>query len=486
MAKSFRNELVKTIEELFLNSNVLIIENNDGFLMRQDIQDLFDAEISFCSGDKMDQRFKFEESKLAGTKLVLLNKNDRKYLADMEKVSYRKEVFLKDYFSSCDASILKDCSIGILERLYVEQSHITLGRQETKDKINKIETIVKSEMDRVDIQLLLSDLKDLLKEKSDDWKSIIELSSKILLHSIGTESFQQNWKFINEVNDAFQEYRGRVYKGLWNSSQISRPKIVSGILPHLQFKYKSDRSKKVALIVIDGMSWWQYEMIKASLPGNKEEHMIFSWLPSITQLSRQAIFRGGIPIASYRQSPSEEKKLWKKYWSANNIASNDIAYFHSELPLEQIGNKKRLAFVDVALDSAMHACNDLNDLKDLTKNWIERECIGEKVKELIKLGFELYLTTDHGNIQARKGKKINAQQRNLSKSRSERHLELGDLRLVENFNDNHQEILESLVREENVVYFKDDKSFSGEKSLVSHGGAHMMEVLIPFVRIYEE
>jgi hypothetical protein len=40
--------------------------------------------------------------------------------------------------------------------------------------------------------------------------------------------------------------------------------------------------------------------------------------------------------------------------------------------------------------------------------------------------------------------------------------------------------------EDQAVYFKDDLSFSREKTLVTHGGAHLLEVLIPFIEITNE
>ena len=37
--------------------------------------------------------------------------------------------------------------------------------------------------------------------------------------------------------------------------------------------------------------------------------------------------------------------------------------------------------------------------------------------------------------------------------------------------------------EERAIYFKSDLSFSEEETLVTHGGAHILEVLIPFIVI---
>ena len=51
---------------------------------------------------------------------------------------------------------------------------------------------------------------------------------------------------------------------------------------------------------------------------------------------------------------------------------------------------------------------------------------------------------------------------------------------------NNPELTESVVMEEQAIYFKNDLSFSKEETLVTHGGAHILEVLIPFIEITNE
>ncbi|MFB0937421.1 MAG: hypothetical protein QMB29_00625 [Urechidicola sp.] len=45
---------------------------------------------------------------------------------------------------------------------------------------------------------------------------------------------------------------------------------------------------------------------------------------------------------------------------------------------------------------------------------------------------------------------------------------------------------DSIAMENNAIYFKDDLSFSRDETLVTHGGAHFLEVLIPFIKITNE
>ena len=51
---------------------------------------------------------------------------------------------------------------------------------------------------------------------------------------------------------------------------------------------------------------------------------------------------------------------------------------------------------------------------------------------------------------------------------------------------NNPELHDSVLRENQSIYFKDNLSFSRKDTLVTHGGAHILEVLIPFIEIKNE
>jgi hypothetical protein len=241
--------------------------------------------------------------------------------------------------------------------------------------------------------------------------------------------------------------------------------------------------------VVDGMALWQYELFKSKLPGIKQEEVIYSWLPSITQLSRQAIFRGDTPLADYRQGPLSEEKLWKSFWKEKGCQEFEIAYQHEKTDLSNIDLVSKLAIVLKDLDDKMHSSTDYADLLMLTKNWIERSKIAQIVDELISNGFTVFITSDHGNIQAKGWRGLQGREKlgtNKSGSRSERHIEYTEKWLSDEFMANNPDMSDSVVMEEQAIYFKTDLSFSNKESLVTHGGAHLLEVLIPFVEIKNE
>ena len=134
----------------------------------------------------------------------------------------------------------------------------------------------------------------------------------------------------------------------------------------------------------------------------------------------------------------------------------------------------------------MHGSRDYKDLYALTENWIERCDIANVIKTLKDEGFAVFLTTDHGNIQAKGWRGLQGREKlgtQQSGSRSKRHLEYTEEWLFEEFMASNPELRNSLSTENQSIYIKDNLSFSSEDTLVSHGGAHLLEVLIPFIEI---
>ena len=137
----------------------------------------------------------------------------------------------------------------------------------------------------------------------------------------------------------------------------------------------------------------------------------------------------------------------------------------------------------------MHSSSDYKDLLTLTQNWIERSNIISHINKFKQLGFNVFLTTDHGNLQAKGWRSLKGREKlgtNKSGSRSERHIEYTEKWLSDEFITNNPEIKNSIVTEEQSIYFKSDLSFSRKETHVTHGGSHLLEVLIPFIEIIHE
>lgn len=481
--------IIQIITELFKsnNSEVLLIENNDKFLYREDVINALKINgVELFIGSTIQQRIQFELRE-KDTLLVLLSQDNSDYLEDIKSTSKSIEFHLEKFYSGYHVPSIINLNIDILDILLNSKQHITLNKQET---INAIHNIQKETNFDSQIIFDLSEFIDLLDFQlgleTKNWRVICRILSNGILNSIGTSKFDELLSHVNRTNNIFQESIRLNYQQTKNSNSVKKPQIVSKILDYLSFNFLNN---KIALIVVDGLAYWQYELLKDKLPKFKNEEVIYSWIPSITQLSRQAIFRGDIPITDYKQGPISEEKLWKSFWKAKGMNDFSIRYCHENIDLSNLENVSKFALVFKDLDEKMHSSSDYKDLLNLTQNWIERSKIISIINELQFAGFKVFLTTDHGNIQAKGWRGLQGREKlgtNKSGSRSERHIEYTEKWLSDEFINNNPELKDSVVMEDQAIYFKSDLSFSRKETLVTHGGAHILEVLIPFIEINNE
>ena len=178
--------------------------------------------------------------------------------------------------------------------------------------------------------------------------------------------------------------------------------------------------------------------------------------------------------------------FWKSFWKKNGLLDAQITYHYNGLKSDNLANIKRLAYVDVTLDNKMHACTDYNDLFDLTQNWIENSEIILNIERLISEDFTIFITTDHGNIQATGLNSLSHKQTlgtNKSGSRSLRHLEYSESWLKDKFLSENIDWKTFLSDTDNTIYINNDYAFTTDFNIITHGGSHILEVLIPFITL---
>ena len=484
MAKGLIQHIIDTLKSY--PAKVFLAENNDRFLYRSDIQEAFSTfGIEITNGTKLEQRVRFEMREPDGL-LILLSQDNTNYLEDIKRRAVAIDFSIANYFQAYHIPSILELELSFLDKLFQNQPLVGLNRKETREFIEKLKAESKSEEREYDLDDFIKTLNSQLNEGTVNWAVVSRIIAEGISKTINTPKFEELYAHINKANEDFQKSLQTSYHQTKNSSAVKKPRIVSKILDYLNFNF---RENKIALIVVDGMAIWQYELLKSRLPGIKHEDIIYSRLPSITQLSRQAIFRGDTPQTDYRQGPTSEEKLWKSYWKEKGCHEFEIAYQHEKTDFSNIDSVSKLAIVLKDLDDKMHSSTDYTDLLMLTKNWIERSKIAQIVDELLSNCFTVFITSDHGNIQAKGWRGLQGREKlgtNKSGSRSERHIEYSEKWLPDEFMANNPEMADSVVMEEQTIYFKTELSFSNKESLVTHGGAHLLEVLIPFVEIKHE
>lgn len=465
------------------DSRLSLVHCKDEFLYRQDVKDALMQmrNIHLVSGDSLSLRIHFETVyKRSSDKVCYLLKNDQVLLEDIQLVATTTVFQLKNLFIEYSVEPLHSAGLWQLAELYSIKPVITLSKSETQYRIDSVSC--KAEDTRTSYITEIKSIDTVLDAKNACYVLARNMRSSLINGSIDDIIFSN----INNTNTIFQTFlRKQYWADIIPSSHALSPKVVTKILPYISSNFKVQ--DKVALVVIDGMSYWQYlclaEQLKKLDGISITEDAIFSWIPSITTLSRQAIFRGDNPLKEYKQSPHNESKLWLSYWNDRGMSNNEIAYYYDELSKISPATK-RLAFVTTELDEKMHASDDYSDLFALTNSWTKKD-IAIQLGKILKAGFTLFLTADHGNVQTKAWRTLTQIEKVGTKdsgSRSSRHIEYSDNWSKEQFVTNNQDIAPYLFERNNSVSITNEWSFTN-KPCISHGGSHILEVLVPFITI---
>lgn len=353
-----------------------------------------------------------------------------------------------------------------------------------------IENNIESKQEK-DLQKLINELFEFLTERiktiGDQYKDWFEIAPK--LGELGYAIFELNNKeyfdkyneILNTINNRFQFFVNNHYDSLFSMSGLRHPITIDKVQDYIA---ASTKNNNIAFIVIDGMNYWQWTLLKHYLENEKlnvEEKTTLSWLPSITAWARQSIFAGKKPDLTITNRT--EGDLFKKYWiEKHQKQTYQVSY-------EAVKNNEKIkipssdvtvaGFVTNGLDELMHG-NILGyeQLFINTKLWIEKSCICDAVKELRNAGYEVYISTDHGNIEAELTLKLTAGQKTVMLSKSKRFVQFDTEGQGISFIENNKEY--QLGKKDKSVYFRDTNGFgsSGEK-VITHGGSHILELLIP-------
>ena len=160
-----------------------------------------------------------------------------------------------------------------------------------------------------------------------------------------------------------------------------------------------DHSDKFVIIVMDGMSEFDWQIIKGSFEGIiYSKTNIFAMIPTTTSVSRQCLLSNKYP--SQLLEPWKQSKEKQEFYSC----ANEMGYSDEQIGYERGYNAEFSSFVKCAaviindIDDMVHGQQQgrigmFNDISVLAKQ-------GELVKltkRMLQAGFDVYITADHGN-----------------------------------------------------------------------------------------
>ena len=463
-----------------------IVRNPDGFLQDEAVRRAVTAAtgVIFISGSTLALRLHYElhyKSSLE-TKFCYLCDTPDEILPDILAEAWVCTFYIADIFPNYqNRSLLSAEPADILERLYSQPAAGFISASETALRIQQLKIAPKTETKRV------GDPVAAIRTYEPNWGSFAATTaeiSKIVLAAVEQDVYPGIEPELRRINASFQSYLDANYTGALVSSPILTPRSVNRILPHLAHKHSAD--EKVALVVVDGMAYWQYLVLKDALTLHaipSSDSAILAYLPSITMLSRQAIFRGDFPDLDYKQNPVNEERLWRTFWTSQGITDADIQYIYGENELEIYGTTRRLALVSVTTDEVMHAVADPCLLHAFTNAWAEK--FTAAVQQILDAGFTVYITTDHGNLSSHGTGVLTPQEKThlfKDSSRGKRHLLYSDHALMATFLQAHNPA-DYYAHGDNLSIRSDGAFARPGKEMITHGGAHFLEVAIPFITL---
>jgi hypothetical protein len=177
-----------------------------------------------------------------------------------------------------------------------------------------------------------------------------------------------------------------------------------------------DRNSKIALIVLDGLAMDQWLVVRSALasrrPGFRfREQAVFAWIPSLTSVSRQATFAGKAPIffPNSIQTTDKEPALWAQFWADQGIPQNQVDYAKglgdgSLDAVEELIARPRTRIVGLVIDKIdriMHGMElGIAGMHNQARQWAQQPYLADLLDLLLGQGFQVFLTSDHGNMEA--------------------------------------------------------------------------------------
>jgi len=186
------------------------------------------------------------------------------------------------------------------------------------------------------------------------------------------------------------------------------PVTVHKVNDFLRSRMTRGEAERIVLLVLDGLGLSQWAQIEQSGEIEiLEATPIMAVIPTVTSISRQAIFAGRLPreFSDTLGSNVKEGERWRTYWRDSvGLANHEIEYshtdgFHYERSLG-IGNYKVQGIAALAIDKLVHSAGPYLD-RQLTAGveyWLREGFLKSLAEEARTARAELWITSDHGNM----------------------------------------------------------------------------------------
>ena len=317
----------------------------------------------------------------------------------------------------------------------------------------------------------------------------------------GSEGDVRMSKLQMEVDRTFLAWTERRYAGLHNQPP-DPPVMVHQVARYLARQIEDGSEGKVALIVVDGLALDQWIVLRDVLADQRprlrfREGAVFAWVPTITSVSRQAIFAGKPPLyfPASILGTDREPSSWKQFWEDQGVPARAVDYARGlgDGPLDRVGeilsrtDIRALGLVVDKVDKIMHGMElGTAGMHNQVRQWAGEGFMSGLLDLLLDDGFAVFLTSDHGNIEAVGGGRPS--EGAVADVRGERARIYPDEALRSRVQEQFPDAIAwpavglpddclALLASARTAFVRE-----GER-IVGHGGASLEEVVVPWIEI---
>lgn len=281
----------------------------------------------------------------------------------------------------------------------------------------------------------------------------------------------------------------------WALSEFGKQSTVidskSPVLVSRTMEYMHDRSNRFVLVVMDGMSEFDWKLLSDSFDDIVfHESSVMAMIPSVTSVSRQCLLGGKLPnqlLDPWHQA--KEKTEFIECARGLGYKDTQIKYqkgYDAEFGLFT----KCGAVIIMDIDENVHGQKQsrigmYNDVSVMAK----QGRLAELVKRLLAAGFDVYITADHGNtpcVGIGKMTRTGVE----TETKSHRMVVLKDFADKESIMEKF-DLMEYpgyyLPKENDYLISRPGKSLDNrDDHVMNHGGITLDEVVVPFITIKAE
>ena len=286
-----------------------------------------------------------------------------------------------------------------------------------------------------------------------------------------------------ELNRLFCDYALLEYGKLSAEMDRDTPVLISRTM-----EYMRDHSERFVVIVMDGMSEFDWNILSESFWDiSYEKSSAFAMIPTVTSVSRQCLLSNRLPC--------QLRNPWKQTYEEQEFIDAGIRMGYQK---EQMGYKR--GYDARFEDSVCCGAVIVNDVDDLVHGQTQGRAgmanalsvlakagkLAPLVKRFLSQGFDVYITADHGNTLRRGIGKLTG---TGVETESRSHCML----VLHNFADKNRLCADSRFLEFPKYYLPKEYHYlicnvgisldTNGQEVMTHGGISVDECIVPFIKV---